>query len=302
MKIAATICDILPFVPSPADAVRLFEGSGFRYLDYSFYHVLNQPQHPFLSDFWQKDIEKAGEEAARLGFSFVQAHAPACSIRPEKAEPELTATLRSIEACGMLGIENMVIHTGFFREIPYRGGNQAYFEANRPFFEALIPAMEKHGVHILFENTTRRHCPDDCYFPTTAQDLNEWIDFLHHPLFGAAWDVGHAHMDSIDHEAEICALGPNLRAIHVHDNDASRDQHMAPFCGSMDFDSLMRGLISSGYSGFFTLETDGFLPLRRNRNLNGPLAHTPLSVKKQSLALLYTISREILSAYDVYEE
>ena len=40
MKIATTIGEMYSFVRSPAEAVRAYEGTGFRYLDYSFYTVL----------------------------------------------------------------------------------------------------------------------------------------------------------------------------------------------------------------------------------------------------------------------
>ena len=36
MKIATTIGEMFPYVNSPAEAVRAYEGSGFHFLDYSF--------------------------------------------------------------------------------------------------------------------------------------------------------------------------------------------------------------------------------------------------------------------------
>ena len=101
------------------------------------------------------------------------------------------------------GIENMVIHSALFPECKYPEDELAYFKTNEPFFRALIPAMEKNNVSILFENTTIKHCGDNCYFPILGKDLNAFIDYMDHPLFGAAWDVGHAHMDAIDHYTEI---------------------------------------------------------------------------------------------------
>ena len=305
MKIATTIGEMYAFTSSPAEAIRQYEGTGFKYLDYSFYTVL-RPGDPFMSDAWRDGVLKAKEVAEELGLQFVQAHAPCCEVIGGDTARELEATIRSIEACGMLGIKNMVIHSACVPEYKYPDDATAYFKANEPFFRALIPAMEKHGVNILFENTTIKHCGDGKYFPIYARDLNGFVEHMNHPLFGAAWDVGHAHMDDIDHETEILEMGKNLRAIHVHDNDGRRDMHTAPFLGTLNYDSLMRGLINSGFDGYFTLEADGFFKYVRSatrmKEPNGRLAHPTLEVKKQALSLLYTIAKAILSEYGVFEE
>lgn len=302
MKIATTIGEMYAFAGSPAKAISLYKDTGFRYLDYSFYSVVTKPNDPFMQDNWQDGVYASKEMAEKLGFRFVQAHAPAGSFRGENAEKLLLGTIRSIEACGILGIENMVIHSALFPECKYPEDELAYFKTNEPFFRALIPAMEKNNVSILFENTTIKHCPDRAYFPILGKDLNAFVEFMDHPLFGAAWDVGHANMDGIDHYKEIMEMGSNLKAVHIHDNDGLKDQHIAPFMGTMDYDAFMRGLLDSGYKGYFTLESDGFFKFGRNKELNGPLAHTPVEVKKAALSMLYTISKSILTAYDAYEE
>ena len=301
MKIATTIGEMYPYSFSPADAVAAYEGTGFHYLDYSFYNVISSPNNPFMSDGWKKTVEGAKNTAESLGFKFVQAHAPACAVRGKESEIGILATQRSIEACGMLGIKNMVIHSGFLPEIKYPDGKLEYYKANEPFFRALIPFMEKHEVNILFENTTVKHCRDGCYFPITGQDLNDFIEYMGHPLFGAAWDVGHANMDSIDHCHEIMTMGKNLKAIHVHDNNGDRDIHTAPFLGNVDYDSLLQGLVKSGFEGYFTLESDGFFKRNRGRS-GGILSDTPVEVKKASLSLLYIIAKTMLQKYGIYEE
>ena len=300
MKIATTIGEMYPFTKNTVEATKAYEGTGFKYLDYSFYNVLKE-NHPFMGDNWQDEIYEVRETAEKLGLTFVQAHAPNCELRGEGMERGILSTIRSIEACGILGIKNMVIHSGCFREIKYPDDKELYFKANEPFFRALIPAMEKNDVNILFENTTIRHCPENCFFPITGNDLNDFVSFMNHPLFGAAWDIGHANMDGTDHYKEIMDMGENLKAIHVHDNNGSRDDDTAPFLGTSDYDSLMKGLIESGFSGYFTLEVDGFFKYDRGRS-GGKLSHIDIELKREVLSMLYKISKYILSAYDVYEE
>lgn len=302
MKIATTTGEMYAYTNSFADAIRAYEGTGFRYLDFSFYNIIMKPNSPMMEDGWEDLVEECKEVAKNLGFQFVQAHAPAFHFNSQDIEQGLAGTIRSIEACGMLGIENVVIHSGLFADIKYPEDEQLYFKANELFFRGLIPAMEKNNVRILFENTTIKHCGDRSYFPVHGRDLNAFIEYMNHPLFGAAWDVGHANMDNIDHYTEIMEMKHNLKALHIHDNNGLHDEHTAPFLGTMDYDSLMRGLIESGYDGYFTLESDGFCRFGRNDQLTGPLAHPPLEVKRAALSFLYTISKAILSAYGVYEE
>ena len=57
MKIATTIAEVLPYVEQdPVRAVKCYEDSGFRYLDYSFYHMLNLPNHPLMGENWKEVI------------------------------------------------------------------------------------------------------------------------------------------------------------------------------------------------------------------------------------------------------
>ena len=303
MKIATTIEEMYPLVENTAEAVSAYVGTGFKYLDYSFYDSLIKPQkNPLMVDDWKDRVLRAKETADELGFTFVQAHAPVCEIRGKDAETGITATIRSIEACKILGIKNMVIHSGFYSDLKRADGSLAYFKENEPFFRALIPAMEENDVNILFENSAVNFCPDGLFFPCSAKELNDFIEFMNHPLFGAAWDVGHANLDNRDQYKEITELGKNLKAVHIHDNNGKRDQHTAPFIGTCDFDAIVKGLIDSGYEGYFTLEAPSFFADNRNENLNGPLAEVSLEIKREAVALLYKISKHILSTYDIYED
>jgi len=300
MKIATTIGELRGYTAWPAEAVKMYEGTGFRHLDFNFYDVL-QPGHPFMTDTWREQIAEAQEAAGALGIDFVQAHGPGCQVCGD-TEREIEVTCRAIEACGMLGIKNMVIHSGFLPGFTYPDDMPAYCRAIAPFFRALIPAMERCGVHILFENTTEKHCRGGKFFPILGRDLNAMVAYMGHPLFGAAWDVGHANMDDIDHAAQIREMGGNLRAIHVHDNFGEKDIHLLPLMGTTDYDNFMQGLMDVGFQGYFTLEIKNNFYFERRKGLTGPLAHPSKELKKAALQLQYAVAREILEAYNVYED
>jgi len=86
MKIATTIGDMYRYSKSPAEAVRMFAGSGFQYLDYAFSCSITDPNDPWLSENWKEEIYACKDAAEELGFSFVQAHAPMNATRGETLE------------------------------------------------------------------------------------------------------------------------------------------------------------------------------------------------------------------------
>lgn len=301
MKIATTIGEVYGWVKDPAEAVEMYVDSGFKYLDFSFYSFVLAKDHPFMADNWRDMIIKAKEKADGLGFKFVQAHSPAVHVLSEESfDRNVEGTVRSIEACAMLGIKNTVIHTGADSELRYPTHKKEYFERNLPFLKALIPAMEKYEVNVLLENSCEKNTRG-AYFPMTGKDLNDFIDFIGHPLFGACYDMGHAHIQGLDPHDEIVELGDNLKAVHIHDNRADRDAHILPFTATFDMDSMMCGFVDSGYKGYFTFEADGFMPYGSDKG-NGPLAHPPKALKKETLKLLYSIGKYTLEAYGIYEE
>lgn len=301
MKIATTLAEVLNYTGFDfVEAVALYEGTGFRYLDFSFYQMVTRPDHPLRKDDWRNVVAAVKAKADELSISFVQAHLPACKLIDEGKEIGLAACLRAIEACEMLGIENAVIHSSF-AEGPYRypEDKEAYFAANKPFFDALIPAMERHGVNVLLENSCTVNT-QGLYFPMTGQDLKDMIAYLNHPRFGAIWDIGHAHIQGLDQHDEMVTLAGDLKAVHIHDNNGRRDQHQAVFNGSLDWDSVLRGIVDSGFPGPFTYEIDGHLPYRAADP--APIASLRKEAKIKALKEQYDTAKKLLAAYGIEGE
>ncbi|MBQ6926588.1 MAG: sugar phosphate isomerase/epimerase [Kiritimatiellae bacterium] len=311
MKLASTTGDFRGYAKTTADAVRFYEGTGFRHLDYNFYNVI-YPESPFLGDRWLDEVEEAGREAERLGFDFIQAHSPNYNPFDPKADHEagMLATIRSIEACGRLGIPNIVVHPGMTTELTYPDGRDGYFSRNRDFYRSLFPAMEKWNVNVLIENSAEANMGTR-YFFMTGQEMRDFADYVDHPLLHCNWDIGHANMRGTDQREDILAMGGHLRGLHIQDNFGACDEHIAPFMGTTDMDAVMQGLLEVGYKGYFTFETENMLlsygrwPHRRRQapSVTGRrLAAPSLDLRRKAAAFLYEIGRSILSAYDCYEE
>lgn len=305
MKIATTIGEMYNYAPVPADAVRCYKGTGFRYLDYSFYSC-HTGDSPFLLDSdkeWKQQVEDAGNAAADCGFKFVQAHAPGYNSLLENPDLDHPACLRamerSVEACGMLGIPTIVVHGCSSPTYPYPEGRDGFMARNREFFSGMLNMAEKYGVYVCVENTTGKHAWNR-YYPRSPEELLDFAAAMEHPLVKCCWDTGHSVMeDKFDQYDILKTLGSELAAIHVHDNDSLKDQHIAPYCGKLDMDRLIKGLIDIGYTGYFTYEANDFL---NKQNSTGPLQKLPLELRQESLALLYKIAKYMLETYNVFEE
>ena len=101
-----------------------------------------------------------------------------------------------------------------------------------------------------------------------------------------------------DQYDDLKELGSNLKAVHIHDNNMRSDQHLPPYCGKLQLDRFIEGLIAINYQGAFTFESDGFL---NNFNGNGKLKTLPLEVRRSALKLLFEIGRFALESYDIFE-
>ena len=70
---------------------------------------------------------------------------------------------------------------------------------------------------------------------------------------GVCLDYGHAHLMGDLGEA-IEALSGHLWTTHVHDNGGKRDDHLAPYLGTIDWDAAMMETQKIGYDGALMFE------------------------------------------------
>lgn len=310
MKLATTTGDFSRYAKTGAEAVKLFEETGFKHLDYSFYNVIYK-NSPFLGKDWKREISDAAEAAARLGFDFVQAHSPDYNPFDRNADHEagMPATLRSLEACGELGIKNIVVHPGFCEEFSYPESREEYFKANKNFYEKLLPTAEKFGVCICTENSAESNMGKK-YFFMTGEEMKAFCDFVNHPLLKCCFDVGHANMRNTSIYKDILDIGSDLKAVHIQDNFGSFDEHIAPFCGTLDLDAVIQALQKADYKGYFTFEAENILKSSNwphAKHLSPEITERKLllpsvALKKQAEALLYSIGKYILEQYNCFEE
>lgn len=306
MKLATQLNDFKGYAPDLCGQLALFSRTRFKYLD-----ITLPAEYPDES--WEATVNALGEEAARHSLTFVQAHAvdynPCDPARD--FDTELKNMNRMIEATSMLGVKNVVLHpvypNGF--DAKYPDGKQEFFDYNKRLYSLLFPAMEKFGVNVLTENSCEINTLGR-YFFMTGEDMREFIEYVGHPQLLAVWDTGHANIRKNDQSADIAALGNSLAALHIHDNDGSRDEHTGLFCGTLNIDAVMDGIIKNGYGGYFTFEANNALlrgdgwPYRRikRKDIENKLFNPSLELRLMAEDLLYETGKYVLSQYGLFEE
>lgn len=297
MKLATTIGEVYAFTASPAEAVSMYKDTGFKYLDYSFYSVIRDGS-PYMDESdlrWKREVEDAGKMAESLGFTFVQAHTP--SYNPEGRcdhERSLRAVVRSMEACGMLGIRNAVIHTAFSAKYPYPEKMDEYCKASRVFLEKFLPYSERFNVTLCVENSCTINTGGNCFFMTGAE-ARSFVEDMNHPYLGVCWDVGHAAMQGCDMYKELVTLGKHLKTVHIHDNNGRSDEHLAPYCGIIDYNAIVKALLDIEFGGYFCFEADSFYKAKPG------LACPSKEVKRLALKLLYETGKDLLEKHGCFE-
>ena len=304
MKIATSTGDFGFYSTTDEQRVRELHRAGFRYIDLDMYSFA--PNCVYMQDNWREEVQKLKTLATKLGMQFVQAHSQGGNPLSEKQEEVdfiIEATIRSIEICQMLGIKNTVVHSGFAQGLT----KQEWFEKNKAFYEKLFPAMERCGVNVLCENSTKANMKD-AYFINSGKDMYEFIKFVNHPQFHGCWDTGHANCEGSQYD-DIVALEEELYAIHYNDNRGIQDEHLVPFLGTLNHDEVVNALIDVGFKGYFTLECGSslrrmfyWLGSRRRFDQDTRLAEPQLFMQRKMEELLYQTAEYILSAYGLLEE
>lgn len=291
-------------VAAPLDALI---GGPFRHIDLSMYNVVYDGS-PWTSkgDGWKKEIEDCARIASENGLDFCQAHSPAgCFFKDEeRREKSVLATVRSIEACAMLGVRHTVIHAEALGSSRFTQvfGRKKFLEKNIELFRLFGETAERFGVDILVENSSDLW--NRGYFLNSGKDIRDFVEKANVPRLFVCWDVGHANCQGADQYKEITAIGDKVRAFHMQDNCGNGDAHVMPMMGTINWDQVMRAIKDIGYAGDFTFECDSTIRraqawpfYRRDVKKEDVLSDPPLAAVKKQLDVTFEIGKWMLESY-----
>ena len=240
------------------DLIPRVAAAGFEALDLHHFAFPDRPE-------WKDTASAAAEldsfaaAASDAGLDWVQGHGPFVVGPANHSEDAamLERCAAALRDCGRLGIPWTVLHPFTFGTTWDRSDHARVLAANVEFVRRLLPVCEEARTGIALENTFDPDRPHARVFGSLPEDLCEILDALDNDLVGACWDTGHAHVCGIDQRAGIVSLGKRLKAVHVHDNDGTRDFHVMPYTPpehGMDWDTVTAGLAEAGYEGALNLE------------------------------------------------
>ncbi len=305
MRLCTTTGDFLSVCNSNAEAIRLLGKTPFRYADIDFY---GKRRAEMSADNYMDVAREIKNACLECDIIPVQAHA--CDFYPDCGTKLYMDTIKNtINACGYLGIKNVVVHSQTKPSFIRPDFHKEYLELNKHLYSEILPVAENYGINILTENKAEKLVWEQCYV-MSALDINELIDYVGHNNFKAVWDTGHGNLrENCNQYKEITGLGKNLAGVHIQDNCGDWDLHTAPFFGNISVDDIMKALIEIDYGGYFTFEADRFfwgdklVPYFNDDRMSDDILRNPgVSWKLAAENMLYEIGKYILTEYGVFEE
>lgn len=141
-----------------------------------------------------------------------------------------------IKTCSQNNIKMVIIHVTNGKKPP------TYNEIGLNRIKKLAEYAKNLGVKIAFENNEVKGY------------LEYIIENIKNDNIGICFDSGHYHAFMND-ELEFSKFKDRIFAVHLHDNDQSRDLHSIPFDGTLNWNEVIKNLKEANYTGPITLES-----------------------------------------------
>lgn len=210
----------------------------------------------FSNDRWQPCIEQAIADAENTGIKFELCHLPFIGGGAGK-DPDYMARFdermhRAIDAAKMLGADYAVMHPNAGTVPLKKFDRAAQYDSVMRHLAPYAEHAAKVGLKVVVENMrvihtfvmSHRYCQ-------TPEELCEIADALG---IGVCWDFGHANISGLKQSESLAYVGKRLKVLHVNDNAAVDDEHVAPFMGNVDWRDAMHGLALVGFDGLLNFE------------------------------------------------
>ena len=273
-------------------SIDILSAAGYDAIDLSLFSMTND-NYEFCRDGYKARALEIGSYAKSKGICFNQSHAPFDFNwkRPNEVEERLIPrTIQALEISALVGCKTVVVHPVHHEE--YLGHEEERFEQNMKFYRDLLPYAKEYDVKIALENMFQKETKrkiighDTCSRP---EEFVRYIDTLDDEHFVACLDLGHCGVVGEEAYRAIRVLGHDrLKALHVHDNDYTKDMHMLPGLGKMDWEEIMKALAEIRYDGEFTYEADRFF------------ISMPQEMMPNAVRLMVDMGRYLIGRFDEY--
>ena len=220
---------------------------GFDAVDFNTAMVANMGDQP------EKCIDTILGYMEELALSFRLCHLPFVAQKNGVPGPEFNQKVfTAIDAAKQLGVDYAVIHPNS-TTLPLEGYDaEGQYALVTAYLAPFAEYAHQKGVSIVLENMRTVHQTYPAHrYCANPEELCKVADALG---MGICWDTGHAHITGLKQSEAIRYIGNRLKMVHLNDNLAGDDLHLAPFCGSADWKDIMQGLSAIGFEGILNFE------------------------------------------------
>lgn len=228
---------------------------GIKYIDLNMCAVGRFGEHQFDRDDWEKQAYSIRDLSEKLGLKIIQTHLPYQGklhefdfFNEESYKHMQTCTLRAMKISNIVGAKWAVVHP--VKNPTYLNSEiEKQIEENHKFYRAVFEESLNGCCGLAFENMINDN------FCTKVENLIGLIDSYNNSKVQATWDFGHANLIYGNNQDEaIRKLGSRIKAVHVADNFGEKDDHLAPYQGSIDWDKIFTALKDIDFDGFWDFE------------------------------------------------
>jgi sugar phosphate isomerase/epimerase len=163
----------------------------------------------------------------------------------------LQEMLRCYQLAKKVNARVITIHGGYCQK-----DNPADYRAHFSTLRQSLKELNDFGdIKIGLENLPIIDYFGNRSIPRYPEEVAELVEGLEN--VGTTFDIGHANtmMPPSDFYKKLIEYGVKIFDMHVHDNSGA-DDHLALGEGNIDFESFLRLLKRTDYSGYFNLELD----------------------------------------------
>lgn len=183
-----------------------------------------------------------------------QTHAPWCwppkNVTPEERKERFEKMHLALKGTQALGAKYFVIHPLMpFENAPNQDAEEV-IGINLGFLGKVADYAKYYGITVCLENM-----PFENLCLSKPEEIRDFVEDMNHPNLKICLDTGHCAVFGIQPGDAVRMLGPELlQCLHVHDNDGTKDQHLPPKTGVIDWNDFRQALMDINFQGTLSLE------------------------------------------------
>ncbi len=194
------------------------------------------------NELYEPPISKKVESALRAGLSVENAHMPYSNMNcmwEDGAEGDDYCEMlcRRVEDAKTYGVSTLVIHLTRTKTPPPSS------DVGWSRFMRVADVAEREGINLAFENLKAYDRLYECMPRFDSQRI------------GVCFDSGHNNCHCPKRRVAV-DFAERILAVHLHDNDGTRDAHLMPFDGTTDWVQVKREIMASSYTGAWSMEIE----------------------------------------------